>query len=400
MKYSQYILKRRIEAVFIFPFILTGRLIAIYKPLKKEYQTFFFFPFYHTGGAEKVHAMVAQATGNSNCIIYFTRKSHDQNFYNEFAKSKCVIKDISTYTDNKFLYFMNLIYRGIITGRINKQSLKPIVFNGQCNFGYKISPWVRKDIPQIELIHSFNTFSWIRLPFLPFLTQSIMISKVRIADHLKQYDQLKVAEEYKGRIKYIINGVPLPKTTVPKSFDETINVLYVGRGTEEKRVHLVAQIAAGAAVKQLPVQFNFMGDVKEAIPLNLLPYCNLLGHKTNTDEIDSAYNKAHIVIITSSTEGFPLAIEEGLARACVVIATPVGDIPVHVKNDENGFLFTTVSNTERIVEEGVEYLTLLTNNRNLLKEMSDKNRQYAFEHFSIETFNKQYQQLFNQLRNE
>jgi hypothetical protein len=40
-------------------------------PLKKEYRVFFFFPFYHTGGAEKVHAQIANATGGNDCIIFF-----------------------------------------------------------------------------------------------------------------------------------------------------------------------------------------------------------------------------------------------------------------------------------------------------------------------------------------
>ena len=83
---------------------MTGRLIARFRPLLKEYETFFFFPFYHTGGAEKVHALVAQAIGNSNCIIFFTRKSYDKNFYKDFELSGCDIREISAYTGSKFLY--------------------------------------------------------------------------------------------------------------------------------------------------------------------------------------------------------------------------------------------------------------------------------------------------------
>ena len=61
--YRLLLIKRMIEDVFIYPFILTGRLIALLYPLKKEYRIFFFFPFYHTGGAEKVHSQIANATG-------------------------------------------------------------------------------------------------------------------------------------------------------------------------------------------------------------------------------------------------------------------------------------------------------------------------------------------------
>ena len=78
--YQLLLIKRMIEDVLIFPFILIGRLAAMIRPLKKEYQVFFFFPFYHTGGAEKVHAQVANATGGNDCIIFFTSFSSQSLF--------------------------------------------------------------------------------------------------------------------------------------------------------------------------------------------------------------------------------------------------------------------------------------------------------------------------------
>ena len=189
--YRLLLIKRMIEDVFIFPFILAGRLAAMISPLKKEYRVFFFFPFYHTGGAEKVHAQIANATGGNDCIVFFTKRSADNRFLTEFKKSGCDIKDISKFTDNKWLYVLNLFYRGMITGYINRQQQKPIIFNGQCNFGYKISPWIKKNILQIELIHSFNTFSLIRIPFLTFITKTVMISRKRIEDHKEQYKRYR-----------------------------------------------------------------------------------------------------------------------------------------------------------------------------------------------------------------
>ena len=400
MKYKWYILKRQLEDVFIAPFVLLGRLIAHLNPLAKEYETFFFFPFYHTGGAERVHASVAQATGNSNCIIFFTRKSYDKNFYKDFEGSGCDIRDISAFTGSKLLYPLNLIYRGIISGYINNQQLKPVVFNGQCNFGYKISPWINSAIPQIELIHSFNTFSWVRLPFLPFICRTVMISKLRIEDHLRQYKKIDVPLPFYNKIQYIVNGIRLPEIQKEKKHDGKLQVLYVGRGTEEKRVHIPARMAEKAHQQQLPVDFVFMGDLKNAIPQNLLKHCKLIGHQTDSQEIDEVYWQSHIVIITSYTEGFPLAIEEGMARGCAVMATAVGDIPVHVKNIENGLLFTSVDNEETIVNEGVEFLSLLCNNKKPLQEIAIRNRNYAVKHFGIEAFNRSYQQLFQQLRNK
>jgi glycosyltransferase involved in cell wall biosynthesis len=397
LKFGHYIIKRKLEAFFIYPFIAIGRLIAWMQPVKKAYENYYFFPFYHTGGAEKIHALVAQATGGARSIIYFTRTSHDKNFYEDFVKSGSTIKDISTYTDNKFLYFINLIYRGYISSIINSQKSAPLIFNGQCNFAYKIAPWIKKEIPQVELIHSFNTFSWIRLPFLPFISQTVMISQVRIEDHLKQYQQLKVPDYYNSRIQYIVNGIPLPSTIEKKDVTNTIKILYAGRGTEEKRVNLVAKIAERSVQEGLPVEFLFMGDVLHAISPALRPFCTLIGQQADPAKINEVYRQAHVVIITSYTEGFPLVIEEGMSHACAVIATPVGDIPIHVKHNENGFLFSSVWDEAVIVAEGVKFVFLLLKEKALLLQMGETNREYAYSHFSIESFNEKYQQLFKKL---
>jgi hypothetical protein len=220
-----------VENIFIYPFILIGRLLAKLDPLAKEYDIYFFFPFYHTGGAEKVHAQIAKAAGNKNCIIFFTRTSVNKAFLKEFQNSGCDIKDISPIIDKTWLYFLKFIWRGKITSYINNQKKKSIVFNGQSNFGYKISPWIKTDIKQVELIHSFNTFSWIRIPFLPFITQTIMISKLRIEEHLQQYKKLDVPEEFAKRIQFIQNAIELPSKPCNKNFNANLNVLFVGRGT-------------------------------------------------------------------------------------------------------------------------------------------------------------------------
>jgi len=397
MKYRGYIWKRRIEDVFIFPFVLLGRVIALLFPLKKEYETFFFFPFYHTGGAEKVHALIAKATGNRNCIIFFTRKSVDNNFYHAFVQSGCDIRDISKYTDNKLFYFANLVYRGIISAHINRQAVRPVVFNGQCNFAYKLSPWLKKDISQVELIHSFNTFSWIRLPFLPFITQTVMISAVRVQDHLQQYKRLEVPQQFEQKIRHIVNGIELPEHATPKHLSRTLNLLYVGRGTEEKRVHIVAKIAKACAGKQLPVSVSILGDVTGAIPNELLPYYQLLGSTSSPTEIAAVYQKAHALAITSNTEGFPMVIEEAMAYGCVILATPVGDIPLHIKQ-KNGFVFSTIEDENEIVNEAVAYIEHLLASPEQFHSISDNNIWYARATFGIDQFNQEYQSLIAQLR--
>lgn len=389
--YWLLIIKRIIEDIFIYPFILLGRLAALRRPLKKQYKVFFFFPFYHTGGAEKVHAQIAAATGGTDCVIFFTKRSADDRFLEDFKKTGCEIKDISKFTDDKWLYFLNLFYRGIITGYINSQHQKPIVFNGQCNFGYKISPWIKKPIPQIELIHSLNSFSYIRIPFLPFIKRTVMISKKRIDDHKELYQRYKIPASYTEKILHIPNAISLPQQVAPKS-ENDLTVLYVGRGTKEKRVKLIAGTAK--LLQNENIQFEMLGDVSEAINPGDYSFIKFYGNTSNEKLIAGIYTKAHVLILTSATEGFPMVVMEAMAHGCVILSTAVGDIPYHVKNNENGFLFSNTNDEATIIAEAAEKITWLKNNRHEMKKMAATNIEYAKHNFGIERFNKDYRELF------
>lgn len=385
--------KRQVEDIFIFPFIVLGRIIASIKPLKEEYDVFLFFPFYHIGGAEKVHYEVAKVAGKKKSIIFFTKKSHNDLFYKNFQESGCVIKDISVYTDNKWIYFNNLIYRGIITAYINKQQHKTVVFNGQCNFGYKISPWVKPAVPQYELIHSFNTFSHIRIPFLPFITKTVMISRLRIDEHIAFYKKTAIPASYADKILYIGNAINLNSHIAGKS-NSIFTVLYVGRNSPEKRLHLFLQTAAAVHATDTTIQFEILGDVSESIPAAQYPFIKFHGNQNDGAVINSIYANAHALLLTSSTEGFPMVVIEAMNNGCAVLATPVGDIPFHVKTKEHGLLFSSVADEATIVNEATAFILELKNNPELFAAISKNNSNYAAANFGIEKFNAAYNQLF------
>ena len=385
--------KRFAEDIFIFPFILLGRLAAFRYPLKKEYRVFFFFPFYHTGGAEKVHVQIAAATGGNDCIIFFTKKSADTRFLNDFKKTGCEIKDISKFTDNKWLYFLNLFYRGIITGYINNQKLNPIVFNGQCNFAYKISPWVKKTVKQFELIHSLNSFSYIRIPFLPFIDKTVMISRQRIEDHKRLYKRYQIPLKIAERIIYISNGITLPAIVKTEKTFPPFRILYSGRAGPEKRIHLIIAIAKELNKIHKDVQFEMAGDLSSIANTADLPFIKFHGNIEENEKINAVYSTAHLLLLTSTTEGFPMVIIEAMANGCAIMATPVGDIPFHIKDNENGFLVSSIENESAILKEACEKIIWLKNNPDQWKKISGINIRYAYENFGIEQFNSAYRDL-------
>ncbi|MDB5208036.1 MAG: glycosyltransferase family 4 protein [Flavisolibacter sp.] len=333
MMYKFLILKRCIESVMMYPFILIGRIAGKFSK-HKEFDIYFFFPFHHVGGAEKVHYQVAQTFAGKNAVIYFTRKSKKESFFEEFKKTGFVIRDISKFTDNKLIYPMSFIFRGIVSYRINCQKVRPIVFNGQSNFGYKISPWISPFVPQVDLIHALCSFSKIRIPFLRFYRKSVTVSKEIIQKHEELYKKYSMPTAIIDNIQAINYGIELPKRVDKEIRKEGLNVLYVGRGSEEKRIHLIALIAREISVIDTTIKFNFLGDVRKFIPEDLLQYCTLLGSITNSEEVDDIYKKNDVLLVTSSTESGPLVALEAMLRGLTVIATPVGIINEHISNEK------------------------------------------------------------------
>ncbi|WP_298714588.1 glycosyltransferase family 4 protein [Chitinophaga sp.] len=382
--YKLLLLKRRLEAIVIFPFALLGRLIAKLRPLQEEFDLFLFFPFYHVGGAEKVHAQITQLFPDKKIIVFFTKKSQGKALLNDFKAPNVEIRDISRYTSNKFMYWNNLIWRGIVAGYIRRQRKAPVVFNGQCNFAYKLSPHVPREVRQIELIHSFCSFSYIRIPFIPFYETTVMISRDSIRQHLELYRQYAIPAALGERIRLIMNGIPIPTDTTP--LPEAARLLYVGRGTEEKRPWLVAAIAKAAGM-----QAGMLGPLDNAIPSAEKEHCRFYGEQSDAGLIDRIYREHRIIAITSTREGFPMVIMEAMARGLAVLSTDVGDIPYHVQHGVNGWLIKHDQPEAGIIAEGVKQLREATTET--LAAMRDRNIAYAREHFSLEAFAAAYRSL-------
>jgi glycosyltransferase involved in cell wall biosynthesis len=199
---------------------------------------------------------------------------------------------------------LNLIYRGIITGYINKQKQQPVVFNGQCNFAYKISPWIKRQIRQFELIHSLNSFSYIRIPFIPFITKTVMISRQRIEDHKKLYERfqipLEIAEENYLHLKCHSDS----SISNTRAVLFTFKILYSGRPGPEKRIHLITEMATELNKEQKDIQFEMIGDISSLVNASDFPFIKFYGNINDNEEINSIYSNAHLLLITSNTEGF------------------------------------------------------------------------------------------------
>jgi len=226
-----------------------------------------------------------------------------------------------------------------------------------------------------------------------------MISRYAINEHKEQYNKLGIPDNEFNKIQYITNGIAIP-TDVKRIVkqDNTLNVLYVGRSTSEKRVNLIAQIAQQASINQLDIKFSMVGDLKEFVQSTYHPYIHFYGPVNNEEELFKIYQKYDALIMTSLHEGFPISIMEAMSAGCAILSSPVGDIPYHVKHEQNGFLFSSITDETIIKTEAIDYLRNLLNNTSLLTEMSTNNQQYAQKEFELSIFENRYQSLLNQTK--
>ncbi len=378
----------------MFPFVLVGKAIASLKPLREEYDIFMLLPTYGIGGAERANGAVVDAVSDQKTIIYFTRHSPNDGLRHLFDRPHVKMVDISRYTDNKWIYFANFIYRGICAYHINRQRKVPVVFNGQCNFAYKLFPHLKKEVLKTELIHtSERKFSWVTFPYVPFIDHRVMVADNIINQHLEYYRELGIDSKYDKRISKIFYTIHVPDDLPAKAEDGRLRVYYAGRGGYQKRLDVLFEIIRRIQAEALPVDVHLAGSFRDEIPEDIFQAVQWHGQISSTEEMYALHKSMDVYLLTSRFEGFPLAIMEAMSCGVAIVATAVDGIPEHIKDDENGLLIRSREDYE-IVEEGLAHIKKLLGNQQLRRHIATTNHNYAKKYFGREVFVSSYRRLF------
>lgn len=141
-----------------------------------------------------------------------------------------------------------------------------------------------------------------RRPLTPKICGELSLLYVgRLASYAKQvFDLVGVIRE-------------LNKATLPESFKISLDI--VGEGPD------AAELRAQISREEGRVEINWHGRISR-------------------EELFSIYERTHVVLLLSSSEGMPIALREAMAHGAVPVVT---DIPAHreiVNDGQNGFLFS------------------------------------------------------------
>lgn len=369
--------------------IRIGSFASLLAPRQTGTSLFFFFPFYHVGGAERVHADIIAAVAEERPWVIITHASKSRD-HREFLRKNSRLCEISPLLNGAITKYVCL---GFCAALINRQT-RPRAFGSNTPFFYELLPWLGRHVECIDLLHAFGGgLDAVSLPYVPRLNRRVVICSKTYADLKEQYASHDFGPEILERVTIIGNAVHIPASPCRKDRERELKVLYVGRGSEEKRVYLVGRIAELCHRRQLPVHFTLVGDVATSIEPRHLELCTLAGEISDPGELERYYRQSDMLLVTSRMEGFPMVVMEGMAHGVVPVSTDVGGIPEHVTHGVNGFLVANAEDTESIVESFVGLISTLACNRRLLEEMAERAYHYAAEHFRLEKFNRSYREL-------
>jgi glycosyltransferase involved in cell wall biosynthesis len=203
---------------------------------------------------------------------------------------------------------------------------------------------------------------------------------------------------YRDKVRAITYGIDPISDSVPDrigSADRPLRVAYVGRFLErDKRISDVPKIVRALAERGIPVEVSLVGEgpdyeqtcdevkatgVTVRCPGTVLP-----------EDVRNVFLEHDVMILTSDSEGGPLALLEAMATGCVPVVSrcPSGLIPLVIKNGVNGLTFEIGD-----IAGAVDQLAKLSADRALLGQLSAIAVETSKE-YPLDETHRQYADLF------
>lgn len=390
MTYQEALRKRKLETALARPLVLLGKLLSKWFRPNGTHQIFIFSPSGDIGGANLNNADIAKLFPHLHPIVIFSKQPKNNLFLHFYDDPNVVKWDLHKQIDTKWYHFINIFYRGVIARWINTTP-GAVVVGGESLYFHKVLPWLNSATKKIELSHLDTWFNYTQ-QFVNDIDIRVFSTERLMKDAIAFYDNQKIESCLKSRLVFIDNMIPEIGEPIINDH-RLLEVLFIGRGSPQKRVHLIAAIAEQSHYKKLPIHFSFVGDVSDVIEAVTLPYCTFYGNVKDRNRLQNIQKNADVLLLTSGFEGLPMAVMEMMAFGKVIVSTAVNAIPDYIKDGVNGFLIPDHIDPFKIVDDGVLALTMLAYDRELLKEMGIRNNKEAKERFGKEKFTGKWEKL-------
>ena len=266
--------------------------------------------------------------------------------------------------------------------------------------------WVfkRKNVPLVVIVHhlvfekkfqeytSFSQKLFHYLIVLPNTKKSLQVADKIIA--VSKYTQKSVYRVFgkQKQVDVIYNGINLNifKPIQVKAYnDNKFHLLFVGNLIKRKGIDILLKIMK--VLGNNYVLYYTSGLRTKTSSKYNLPNMISLG-KLSEEELVKKYNECDALLAPSRLEGFGHQIAEAMACGKPVITTNCSALPELIIDKKGGFL-CKIDN----VNDFVEKIKILSENKYLVEKMGQFNRQRAIENFNLKKMEKEYQQLYSRL---
>jgi len=226
----------------------------------------------------------------------------------------------------------------------------------------------------------------------PNIKKTLKVSEANIA--ISKFTKRSFSETFKCKnIQIIYPGIDLSsyKIIKTKKVNKLFQLLFVGNLINRKGADLLPKI-----MKLLGNEYvlYYTSGLRTKPPSNFsLPNMIRLG-KLSEEELIRKYNECDVLLAPSRLEGFGYQIAEAMACGKPVIAANCSSLPELIINNKGGFL-CEIDN----VNDFVEKIKILSENKYLMKKMGLFNRLRIIEEFDFKKIGKEYQQMYNRLIN-
>jgi len=374
-----------VAIIFIYPFVLLRK--------KHSGHLFFFFDRFAIGGAQRIHLDILKSVEDVPKMVFFTRKSPNDGLKDAFYSIPNTINfDIHIWCDYLLFRLFSVHYYSFYLNRHKRVHL----LSSNSTFFYDLLPFLGAQVHKTELLHNFSYgkkgMEFFGLANVRLLDTRIVYDNFTLSNIHNQYTEYKVPADYKERILFIQPGVTVPEN-LPLKTNPPLHILYAGRGGPQKRVWLLNRIARHFITAGSRVQFHFAGPLAGEIDNDIAVASHVYGEVRTKDEMNRLYSEAHIIILTSAYEGFPMVIKEGMAYGCVPLVTALEGNKMHLKNGYNSILIGEFENEEAVVKQAITQINGLLADDGRLKEMSQTAYEYAAKHFDRQQFFKAYREF-------
>jgi glycosyltransferase involved in cell wall biosynthesis len=356
----------------------------------EEFEFGFFFNSYATGGAEKVQLEIVRSISDHQITVLITNFCINEHYKSDFETCSNLRNIYFAVRKRDFYY--PLILKNL-ANRINKMN-QPKLMGCDCQLFYDLVPYLNPNVIIIDLFHTLvHEFEkgpehW-SLALVERINKRILISYKLKKDFEIFYSTNGVKPKLLNRLVTIHNFVnpPIELKSTPSGFSKPI-ALFVCRNHFVKRIQLAGKIANRLSPY---MQFVFIGEnLEEEVLPNDRTNIHFTGNIADPFAIARWFKSADFLMMTSSREGLPMVLLEGMSYGAIPVSTNVGAISEIIPSSEYGILVPNYSDEkELIIEFETSFINLIKDTERI-SIMKENVKKFVLEKFNKVSFQKSY----------